>query len=57
VAALQIQTDIEIIIVINAYNPRGGGPRLREWINIKKALHDAEGEILLLGDFNAYYTV
>jgi hypothetical protein len=57
VAALQIQTNIGTITVINAYNPRGGGPRLREWTNIKKALHDAEGEILLLGDFNAHHTV
>jgi hypothetical protein len=56
VAALQIQTDIGAITVINVYNPRGGGPRLREWTNVKKALHEAEGEVILLGDFNAHHT-
>jgi hypothetical protein len=55
VAALELTTLRGKITIVNVYNPRGGGPRLREWDRIAEALQKAEGEVLLLGDFNSHH--
>ena len=43
------------ITVINVYNPRGSGSRICTWDLIQQALSEADGEIILLGDFNAHH--
>jgi endonuclease/exonuclease/phosphatase family metal-dependent hydrolase len=55
VAALEINTAQGKLTILNTYNPRARGPRLQEWPQISKALKEASGEILLLGDFNAHH--
>jgi len=57
VAALKLTTLSGKITIVNVYNPRDGGPRLHEWDRIAEALQEAEGETLLLGDFNAHHQV
>ena len=42
-------------MIINVYNLRRGGLRLTEWPRIQNALLEAQGEVLLLEDFNAHY--
>jgi hypothetical protein len=44
------------LIIINIYNLRIGNLRLREWLKIIKALKKAQGEVLLLRDFNTHYS-
>lgn len=55
VATLEITLRDLNIAIINVYSPRGRGPRIKEWNNVTKALSEAQGEILLLGDFNAHH--
>jgi Endonuclease-reverse transcriptase len=55
VATLELDTAQGKMTIINVYNPRGGGPRLEEWPRIQNALLEAQGEVLLLGDFNAHH--
>ena len=55
VIKLEIQTEDGNLSIINVYNPQDNGPRIRTWARIEKALNDAEGEIILLGDFNAHH--
>jgi endonuclease/exonuclease/phosphatase (EEP) superfamily protein YafD len=43
------------ITIINVYNPRGDGPQIRTWPEVKMAIEEAKGEIILLGDFNAHH--
>jgi hypothetical protein len=40
---------------VNVYNPRAGGPRIQEWPRISAAPEEAQGEVLLLGDFNSHH--
>ena len=54
-ASLQLVTGRGKITIINVYNPRSAGPRIREWRHITTALNDAEGETLLVGDFNVHH--
>src|SRR5438045_173399 len=42
------------LTIINVYNPWGNGPRIQTWEAIE-ALAEAEGEVLLLGDFNVHH--
>ena len=55
VAALELDTDQGKLTVINVYNPRAGGLRIQEWPAIETALEEAQGEVLLIGDFNAHH--
>ncbi len=55
VIKLEIQAEEGNLSIINVYNPQDNGPRIRAWSLIEKALDEAEGEILLLGDFNAHH--
>ena len=43
------------ITIINVYNPRSNGPQIQTWKTIQQATHEAKGEIILLGDFNAHH--
>lgn len=43
--------------IINVYNPRSHGPRIQTWNIIQEAIHQAKGEIILLGDFNAHHPI
>jgi hypothetical protein len=43
------------ITIINVYNPREDGPQIRTWPEVKTAIEEAKGEIILLGDFNAHH--
>jgi len=45
----------EEVTIINVYNPRSNGPRLQTWDTIQQAIHLANGEVILLGDFNAHH--
>ncbi len=56
-AVLELVIGNDKLSIINVYNPRTGGPRIREWQQIKRALREAEGEILLLGDFNVHHSI
>lgn len=55
VASLRIQTAGGPLELINVYNPRDNGPRVRTWNTIAQAIEAASGEIILLGDFNAHH--
>ena len=45
------------VTVINVYNPRGDNSQIRAWPEVKTAIEEAKGEIILLGDFNAHHPV
>ncbi len=55
VIKMELQTKETPLSVINVYNPQDNGPRIRTWTQIEKALNEADGEIILLGDFNAHH--
>jgi hypothetical protein len=57
VMALWIKLPTTHLTVINVYNPRDNGPRIQTWPRIAQALDEApkDGEIALLGDFNAHH--
>ena len=57
VATLELDTSQGKVTILNVYNPRTGGPRLREWPRINTALEEAQGEILIVGDFNTHHPV
>ena len=56
VAALELDTKMGKLTVVNVYNPISHGPRIGEWPQIDKAIEEAQGEILLLGDFNTHHS-
>ena len=56
VAALVLEAEIGYVTIINVYNPQVRGPRVQEWPRIELALQEAQGEVILLGDFNAHHT-
>jgi hypothetical protein len=59
VAALRLKRRQCQMTIINVYSPGDEGqrppPRLPVWSDIEKALEEAVGEIILLGDFNAHH--
>src|ERR1700761_3895222 len=55
VASLYLQTDTTTITIINVYSRRDLGPTVKEWPRVAQALALAEGEVLLLGDFNVHH--
>ena len=55
VASITIRTTEGPLSVVNVYNPRGNGPRIQTWGQIATALDGIEGEVILLGDFNAHH--
>ena len=57
VIRLEIQVEEGYLSIINVYNPPDNGPRIRMWPQIEKAIKDAVGEVILLGDFNAHHPV
>jgi len=56
VAALELTTKRGKLSIINVYNPKIRSPRLGEWPRIAEALGEAQGEVLLLGDFNTHHS-
>src|SRR5437868_2550624 len=48
IASLWIELDGLEITIINAYNPRGNGPRIQIWQDLVRSIQEANGEILLL---------
>ena len=56
-AALWVRLKGLEITVINVYNLYRGGPQIRIQLEVKTAIKEAKGEIILLGDFNAYYPI
>jgi Reverse transcriptase (RNA-dependent DNA polymerase)/Endonuclease-reverse transcriptase len=55
VASLELDTELGKLTIINVYNPRDTGLRIKEWTRVQEALQQAQGEILLLGDFNTHH--
>ena len=57
VASLQLRTDCGMITIINIYNPRDTANTIRTWTDAETAIARAqtEGDVLLLGDFNAHH--
>ena len=57
VATLRLALSSGVLTVVNVYNPKQDGPRVREWNQISLALRAAaeDGETILLGDFNAHH--
>lgn len=55
VAAIRLRFTAITVTVINAYNPISNRQTITIWDDIQQAINDAEGEILLLGDFNAHH--
>ena len=55
VASLRLRTIDNHLTIINVYNPRSNGPRIQTWEKIAEAIAEVEGEIILLGDFNAHH--
>ena len=56
-AALWVHLKGLEITIINVYNPRGDGPQIRTWLEVRTAIEEAKGEIILLGDFNAHHPI
>jgi Endonuclease-reverse transcriptase len=56
-AALWVRLEGLEVTIINVYNPRGDGPQIRTWPEVKTAIEEAKGEIILLGDFNAHHPI
>jgi len=54
VAALHLHHTKDMTI-INVYNSRSNEPQIQTWQTIQQAIHEAEDEIILLGDFNAHH--
>jgi Endonuclease-reverse transcriptase len=55
VASLTLFTNPNTLTIINVYNLRERGPRIKEWPRLQIALEEAEGEILIVGDFNTHH--
>jgi len=55
VATLTIVLQERTLTIVNVYNPRSNDPRIKEWPRIQEALQGAQGDILLLGDFNTHH--
>jgi hypothetical protein len=55
VATLQLRFTAVTTTIINVYNPISTGQTITVWKEIQQALNDADGEVLLLGDFNAHH--
>ena len=58
VAALHLRGGEHELTIVNVYNPRGrrnANMEIQAWKQIDKALQDATGEIILLGDFNCHH--
>jgi len=41
--------------IINVYNSRSNEPQIQTWQTIQQVIHETEGEIILLRDFNAHH--
>src|SRR5437763_2435120 len=57
IASLQLRTMDNHLTIINVYNPRSNGPRIQTWEKVAEATAEVEGEMILLGDFNAHHPV
>jgi endonuclease/exonuclease/phosphatase family metal-dependent hydrolase len=57
VAALRLRLAAATVTIVNVYNSIFFSNSIETWELIQQALEEAEGEILLLGDFNAHYPV
>lgn len=55
VAKLELRLRDRNISIINVYNPPGDRVRLSTWPAIQQALDQAQGQVILLGDFNAHH--
>ena len=52
-----MQTSRGPLHIVNVYNPRGNGPRIRVWDSVQRVLDALSGKVVLLGDFNAHHPV
>jgi hypothetical protein len=57
VATLALRIGDAETTIINIYNPRDNRARIRIWPQIQEAINNAQGEIILLGDFNMHHPV
>jgi endonuclease/exonuclease/phosphatase family metal-dependent hydrolase len=55
VASLAVRLEGEEVTIINVYNPRDNRTRIQTWPQIQDAINSAQGEIILLGDFNTHH--
>ena len=55
--ALQVRLKGLEVIIINIYNLCGDSPQIRIQLKVRTAIKEAKEEIILLGDFNAYYLI
>jgi Endonuclease-reverse transcriptase len=55
VASLTLNTTLGKITIVNVYNLRDTGPRVREWRHAQETLQQATGEVILLDDFNIHH--
>jgi exonuclease III len=53
---LQLATDRGQISIINVYNPSDNKPQIATWELLRQAIDTAEGEVIVLGDFNTHHT-
>jgi hypothetical protein len=57
VAEINMRINGENLRVINVYNPRDVGPRIKTWDTIRTATEGYEGHLILAGDFNCHHPV
>lgn len=55
VAAIHMRAAGGTLTIINVYNPRERSAQIRTWNRIQEAIEAAEGEVILLGDFNTHH--
>jgi Reverse transcriptase (RNA-dependent DNA polymerase)/Endonuclease-reverse transcriptase len=56
VATLTLRLHKETLSIVNVYTPNTSGPRIRHWPEVAQALQEAQGETILLGDFNTHHS-
>jgi len=56
ITKLQLATNRGQISIINVYNPSNNKPQIATWGLLQQITNSAEGEVIVLGDFNTHYT-
>jgi retrotransposon-encoded endonuclease len=55
VAELRLRINSRELQIINVYNPRDNGPRIRTWQTIEAIIGLAPRDTIILGDFNCHH--
>ena len=55
--ALQVRLEGLEVIIINVYNLYRDSPQIRIQLEVKTAIKEAKGEIILLGNFNTHHPI